>query len=543
MVRTRRGKTSGAGPTGTAGGEGGKRGSKTTRAVRSRFPAGPKSKNLPLPPALLSSDEDEEGYAGATTMTPSSQPSSLVEGVGDELAEAMLGDADTSLSDSGDRGTDGASSSSANGGKRKKRQADPMAESLERGGTAYFHAHNKRTRSMVTSDQTMESLNLPGDAEARDIYSQLPVRNLEDKAVLFRYYYSQFPRWRLWLRHGFNMMFFGFGSKKGLLESFVDFLDDGTPDGAGEVVVVNGFSPHLSVKEILNALAKHVAKMPMNSVAFNTDMDRARAIAKIVNAPFPAAFGSRGDFSTKAGSSSGSLARASGVGSTAKSGISAGTSGGDGNGGDGVVSRRQRRVLGNQASTAAGDRRPCRRLYLVIHNLDGPSLRSPKTQEILSFLAEGRGIHIIASIDHLNASFLWDQRLLQRFNWLWNDTTTYLPYDKESEYEEAIVGGAGANAARGAAFVLKSLTPNHRDILRLLAQFQLDEPTKKGLDFHEFYTRCRNEMLVNSDQTLRHHLTEFMDHALVSTTRGADGKEYFFVSLKEDVIRNVILPK
>ena len=50
-------------------------------------------------------------------------------------------------------------------------------------------------------------------------------------------------------------------------------------------------------------------------------------------------------------------------------------------------------------------------------------------------------------------------------------------------------------------------------------------------------------MLCNSDQTLRHHLTEFMDHALVLTSRGVDGKEYYSIPLSEDVIRNVILPR
>lgn len=41
--------------------------------------------------------------------------------------------------------------------------------------------------------------------------------------------------------------------------------------------------------------------------------------------------------------------------------------------------------------------------YLVIHNIDGAMLRSEKTQNILSLLAQVRGIHLIASVDHINA--------------------------------------------------------------------------------------------------------------------------------------------
>ena len=37
-----------------------------------------------------------------------------------------------------------------------------------------------------------------------------------------------------------------------------------------------------------------------------------------------------------------------------------------------------------------------------------------------------------------------------------------------------------------------------------------------GLTFHDLYTRCREEMLVNSDFTLRSLLTEFQDHELVT---------------------------
>jgi len=42
-------------------------------------------------------------------------------------------------------------------------------------------------------------------------------------------------------------------------------------------------------------------------------------------------------------------------------------------------------------------------VFLVVHNIDGLALRSAKVQTILSMLACVRGLHIIASIDHVNA--------------------------------------------------------------------------------------------------------------------------------------------
>jgi len=416
--------------------------------------------------------------------------------------------------------------------------SDPMNERLEdREGNSYFLAHSKSTNSKRTSTKTMESLRIPGDVEARDIVSKLRVKNKKDISILYKYYLDQFPRWRFRLRNGFNMMFYGLGSKKWLLERFVQYLDDGTAESAGDVIVVNGFSPNLSIREILNIISKKLVKRTLKG---KTNVEQAREISKIVNGSYPSVFGG--------GSNSGS---------NNSNNFSSGNGYATSFNNEGVVDlingpilRNKKRRKHSKRLSSSGrnknvhdDRFPERRLYLIIHNIDGPSLRTPKAQEVLSFLAESRGIHLIASIDHINATFLWDQRTLQRCNFLWNDVTTFESYSVESVYEEPIIGGTGSNAARGAQFVLRSLTPNHRDILRLLAKYQLDNPTSKGLDFHEFYTRCRNEMLCNSDQTLRHHLTEFMDHALVVTSRGVDGKEYYSISLSEDVIRNVILPR
>lgn len=42
-------------------------------------------------------------------------------------------------------------------------------------------------------------------------------------------------------------------------------------------------------------------------------------------------------------------------------------------------------------------------MYLLIHNIDGVMLRSKKVQETLSRLANIRNIHLLASVDHINA--------------------------------------------------------------------------------------------------------------------------------------------
>ena len=42
-------------------------------------------------------------------------------------------------------------------------------------------------------------------------------------------------------------------------------------------------------------------------------------------------------------------------------------------------------------------------VYLIIHNIDGPMLRGEKTQSALGQLASIPNLHLVASIDHINA--------------------------------------------------------------------------------------------------------------------------------------------
>lgn len=60
-------------------------------------------------------------------------------------------------------------------------------------------------------------------------------------------------------------------------------------------------------------------------------------------------------------------------------------------------------------------------------------------------------------------SSVWDQAKMSMFNWLWYETTTYLPYAEETSYENSLlVQQTGALALSSLTHVLRSLTPNAR---------------------------------------------------------------------------------
>ncbi|XP_061791277.1 origin recognition complex subunit 2 [Nerophis lumbriciformis] len=187
---------------------------------------------------------------------------------------------------------------------------------------------------------------------------------------------------------------------------------------------------------------------------------------------------------------------------------------------------------------------PDRHIYLLINNIDGPMLRGEKTQSALGQLASLPNIHLVATIDHINAPLVWDQFKQSQFNWLWWECVTFQHYAEETSYENSLlVQQTGALALSSLTHVLRSLTPNARGIFKLLVEFQLenkDNPSYTGLSFQDFYQRCRESFLVNSDLTLRTQLTEFRDHKLIRTRKGADGVECLLVAVTASTLMDYL---
>ncbi|VDP32634.1 unnamed protein product, partial [Soboliphyme baturini] len=61
-------------------------------------------------------------------------------------------------------------------------------------------------------------------------------------------------------------------------------------------------------------------------------------------------------------------------------------------------------------------KKPCD-VFIVVHNIDGVALRNHVAQTVLCVLADSPFVHIIASVDHVNAALMWDQTKLAKFSW------------------------------------------------------------------------------------------------------------------------------
>nr|XP_005000763.1 origin recognition complex subunit 2 isoform X2 [Cavia porcellus] len=117
----------------------------------------------------------------------------------------------------------------------------------------YFEAHS--SSQVLTSDRTLEKLK-------RAALDQQTLRNLLSKVSpsfsaeltrLNEQHEKLFHKWMLQLHLGFNIVLYGLGSKRDLLERFrTTMLQDSVH------VVINGFFPGISVKSILNSITEEV---------------------------------------------------------------------------------------------------------------------------------------------------------------------------------------------------------------------------------------------------------------------------------------------
>ncbi|KAJ0059006.1 hypothetical protein NL108_003372, partial [Boleophthalmus pectinirostris] len=332
----------------------------------------------------------------------------------------------------------------------------------------YFEAHG--SSKVLTSDRTLEKLSTPKlDRETLiRLLDGKPSCYAKEIQELHKKHCQHFSKWMLQLQLGFSVLVYGLGSKKSLLEDFR------TSQLSQEIhLVINGFFPSITLKSILNALTSEVLE---HHGSFRTPTDQIQFISQ----------------------------------------------------------------------TLKDD--PELHVYIIIHNIDGPMLRGEKTQSALAQIASLPNLHLVASIDHINSTLVWDQFKQSQFNWLWWECVTFQHYTEETSYENSLlVQQTGALALSSLTHVLRSLTPNARlkncqqmlfhinlnilnipclsfcrGIFKLLVKFQLenkDNPSYTGLSFQDFYQRCREAFLVNSDLTLRTQLTEFRDHKLIRTRK------------------------
>ena len=225
-------------------------------------------------------------------------------------------------------------------------------------------------------------------------------------------------------------------------------------------------------------------------------------------------------------------------------------------------------------------------VYLLVHSLDGPALRSPALQSLIAQLSALPSLHLVATVDAARCPLLWDPSttaLLRFAHWR---VDTWQPYEAEvraaglalleEEVGRGARGGAG-EGGRGIREVVQSLTPRHRQILHVLATLFIqrtqarlavtsrDEGEEKEgaevgvvtqgeeeavsvsrsllLSSAEVAEACEAAMVGKGEAGLKHMMEELTDHQLVRAVypQGKGGPLYYTIPQPIDLVRSFYL--
>lgn len=403
---------------------------------------------------------------------------------------------------------------------------------------AYF-AHNKSGRGQTSSNVFSE---LVPPLSAEEYREAIGTSGKGQQAVIQASITSQgayrealFARFICELNEGFNILCYGFGSKRRVLNQFAV----AKCSTMGHVVVVNGFQPDLGLKDVLNSIEDHIPAI-----------------------------------------------RVLGLSPTS-------------------IEKQAQRINEFFSSSSDVD------LYLIVHNIDAAPLRTAKAKSVLSILAHNSHIHLIASIDHINAPLLWsssetfsrkpgedeeeevqanddsddgdDDDIIpcRGFAWLWHDLTTLESYDFELAFADRSsvsgghAGGSGGGGARrktdatmgaaaaimsetAASHILASVTQKAQKLFALLGNKQLEaiegagggggegnnnnNAQQSGLAYDVLFSAARDNFIATNDTALRTLLGEFRDHNLivVSSQAGAGGGDVLWIPMRKERLANVL---
>lgn len=131
----------------------------------------------------------------------------------------------------------------------KKMKRDRTSDLVEE----YFEAHS--SSKVLTSDRTLQKLKKAklDQQTLRNLLSKVSPSFSAELKQLNQQYEQLFNKWILQLHLGFNIVLYGLGSKRDLLERFrATMLQDSIH------IVINGFFPGISVKSILNSITEEV---------------------------------------------------------------------------------------------------------------------------------------------------------------------------------------------------------------------------------------------------------------------------------------------
>ncbi|CAD6563860.1 MAG: Origin recognition complex subunit 2 [Alectoria sarmentosa] len=135
-------------------------------------------------------------------------------------------------------------------GRRKKSPTPPQNLPFHE---QYFWQH--RPGKIKTSNNTLSSLSLLTHEEYHDQINAYEDPHASSYAFLHSLHSRSFPQWRFELSQSFNICLYGYGSKRKLVTAFAKYLHTKTPSKPPRILIINGYTPTLTLRQVINTFA------------------------------------------------------------------------------------------------------------------------------------------------------------------------------------------------------------------------------------------------------------------------------------------------
>ena len=425
----------------------------------------------------------------------------------EDLGEHSNGGIDTDTDD----GPPAASSQPITPSKRQRKTSRRKAKSptpptnLPPCEQYFFQTQAKNAK---TSNNTISSLNLLTHSDYHDTISKYKDPHESSIRFLHTLHSRSRPQWRFELSQKFSVCLYGYGSKRRLVTNFAKYLY-GHPLSSepSKIVIVNGYIPNLTFRQVLTTLATAVYEVPAPLLPINIGTQHRETIANLIS------------------------------------------------------------FLDSNP--------PKYCIYLLINSLDAAPLRRSPIPSLLAQLASSSHISLLATCDTPNFPLLWDNAILEQYNFVFHDTTTFVSYgDVEipsviDDVNELLGrSGRAVKGKEGVGFVLRSLPENARNLYRVLVAEILtmmaegddlgtayeagdhdneDEAGGKthgggniGIDYRVLYQKAVDDFICSSDMAFRTLLKEFHDHQMVVLKRDGLGGEVLSVPFRKEEMETIL---
>lgn len=217
-------------------------------------------------------DEDEEEGDLAREIYDSSE------------GEDAEGELDTPIAASGPETADDTPSKATPKQRRPRKKARSPTPPRDLPPHELYFAQNKPGRPK-TSDNNLASLNLLTHEEYFDILQGQEDRHKGDIEYLESLHAESFPQWIFELAEGFAICLYGFGSKRSLMLRFAKELHArGYGTKSSKIVIVNGYAPTTTIREILTTVA--LAVDPSRRIPMTSPTATLRAILSHLSSPY-----------------------------------------------------------------------------------------------------------------------------------------------------------------------------------------------------------------------------------------------------------------